>query len=243
MMAFSKLLLNTQNSSRPLKTRPAVSAQGTMAPINKVVSLQSSPRLPQVIPAAAAKASNHFPPTPRPLEGHICIGQKVNPGGNARGYCLLLLVCLITGSSPASVSFHMTSRCVLLGCSAGNARKGSMQLRIRPRACEKDNPQVHARCVQDAKVGHKSLSEKNYFLEKTNKTPLVAMKNTSLDTTWAPAPALSVLLLLLLSHFSHVRLRVTPWTAAHQASPSLGFSRQEHWSGLPFPSPMHESGK
>ena len=30
---------------------------------------------------------------------------------------------------------------------------------------------------------------------------------------------------------------------AHQASPSLGFSRQEHWSGLPFPSPMHESEK
>ena len=29
--------------------------------------------------------------------------------------------------------------------------------------------------------------------------------------------------------------------AAHQASPSLGFSRQEHWSGLPFPSPMRES--
>ena len=29
--------------------------------------------------------------------------------------------------------------------------------------------------------------------------------------------------------------------AAHQASPSLGFFRQEHWSGLPFPSPMHES--
>ena len=49
------------------------------------------------------------------------------------------------------------------------------------------------------------------------------------------------LLLLLLSHFSRVRLWVTPQTAAHQASPSLGFSRQEHWSGLPFPSPMHES--
>ena len=29
--------------------------------------------------------------------------------------------------------------------------------------------------------------------------------------------------------------------AAHQAPPSLGFSRQEHWSGLPFPSPLHES--
>ena len=35
----------------------------------------------------------------------------------------------------------------------------------------------------------------------------------------------------------------TPWTAAHQAPPSLGFSRQEHWNGLPFPSPMHESEK
>ena len=54
---------------------------------------------------------------------------------------------------------------------------------------------------------------------------------------------LSHMMLLLLSRFSCVRLCVTPWTAAYQASPSMGFSRQEHWSGLPFPSPMHESGK
>src|SRR5574341_473485 len=40
---------------------------------------------------------------------------------------------------------------------------------------------------------------------------------------------------------SHVRLFVTQWTAAHQAPPSLGFSRQGHWSGLPFPSPIHQS--
>ena len=51
------------------------------------------------------------------------------------------------------------------------------------------------------------------------------------------------MLLLLLCHFSRVWLYVTPQTAAHQAPPSLGFSRQEHWSGLPFPSPMHESEK
>ena len=44
-------------------------------------------------------------------------------------------------------------------------------------------------------------------------------------------------LLPLLSRFSRVRLSATPQTAAHQAAPSLGFSRQEHWSGLPFPSP------
>ena len=49
--------------------------------------------------------------------------------------------------------------------------------------------------------------------------------------------------LLLLSHFSRIQLCVTPQTAAHQAPPSLGFSRQEHWSGLSFPSPVHESEK
>ena len=50
-------------------------------------------------------------------------------------------------------------------------------------------------------------------------------------------------MLLLLSHFSRVRLCATPKAAAHQAPSSLGFSRQEHWSGLPFPSPMPESEK
>ena len=58
-----------------------------------------------------------------------------------------------------------------------------------------------------------------------------------------PSRKPSLLLLLLLSRFSRVRLCATPETAAHQAPPSLGFSRQEHWSGLPFPSPMQESEK
>ena len=56
---------------------------------------------------------------------------------------------------------------------------------------------------------------------------------------WACHP----LLLLLLSHFSRVRHCATPETAAHQAPRSLGFFRQEHWSGLPFSSPKHESEK
>ena len=40
--------------------------------------------------------------------------------------------------------------------------------------------------------------------------------------------------------FVHAQLHLTlcdPWTVAHQAPPSMGFSRQEYWSGLPFPSP------
>ena len=53
----------------------------------------------------------------------------------------------------------------------------------------------------------------------------------------------TLLLLLLLSRFSHVRLCATPQMEAHQAPLSLGFSRQEHWSGLPFPFSMHESEK
>ena len=66
--------------------------------------------------------------------------------------------------------------------------------------------------------------------------------------SWTEEPAGAsvgrlLLLLLLLSRFSRVQLCVTPQTSAHQALPVLGFSRQEHWSGLPFPSPVHESEK
>ena len=41
----------------------------------------------------------------------------------------------------------------------------------------------------------------------------------------------------VLSRFSHVQLFATLWTVAHQASLSMGFSRQEYWSGLPCPPP------
>ena len=42
---------------------------------------------------------------------------------------------------------------------------------------------------------------------------------------------------------SHVRLLATPWTAAYQAPPSMGFSRQEYWSGVPFPTNLEWSVK
>ena len=61
-------------------------------------------------------------------------------------------------------------------------------------------------------------------------------------TTKPPRRPNGILLLLLLSRFSCVRLCATPQMAAHQAPPSLGFSRQEYWSGLPFPSPSHQGG-
>ena len=49
--------------------------------------------------------------------------------------------------------------------------------------------------------------------------------------------------ILQLSLFSPVRLCASPEMAPYQVPLSLGFSRQEHWSGLPFPSPMHDSEK
>ena len=48
--------------------------------------------------------------------------------------------------------------------------------------------------------------------------------------------------LLLLSHLSRVQLCVTPEMSAHQAPLSLGFSRQEHWGGLPLPSLSQDTG-
>ena len=52
-----------------------------------------------------------------------------------------------------------------------------------------------------------------------------------LGSTWKLGPATRLLLSFL------VQLSVTPWTVARQAPLSLGFFKQEHWSGLPFPSP------
>ena len=47
----------------------------------------------------------------------------------------------------------------------------------------------------------------------------------------------SLIWVCVISHFSCVRLSVTPWTVAHQAPLSMGFSRQGYWSGLPCPPP------
>ena len=58
-----------------------------------------------------------------------------------------------------------------------------------------------------------------------------------------PVPYKEQLLLLLLSRFSRVRLCATPWTAAYQTPPSMGFSRQEYWSGLPLPSPKEQRSR
>ena len=69
--------------------------------------------------------------------------------------------------------------------------------------------------------------------------PGIKLRSPTLRADSLPSepPGESLVVLLLLSRFSRVRLCATPWTAAHQAPPSQGFSRQEYWSGLPLSSP------
>ena len=94
------------------------------------------------------------------------------------------------------------------------------------------------------KVSFFQNTEIRNFYVKYLKLPSIARHvNTStgvIQPTSTIFHLMIVLLLLLLSRFSRVRLCEIPWTAAHQAPPSTGFSGQEYWSGLPFPSP-HDS--
>ena len=57
-------------------------------------------------------------------------------------------------------------------------------------------------------------------------SPVLIPKNTNV-----------FLRIVCVNSLSHVQLFATPWTVAHQAPLSMGFSRQEYWSGLPSPSP------
>ena len=87
--------------------------------------------------------------------------------------------------------------------------------------------------VETQSLNHKTTREvpSHSFLEKMIEVELIYNVN------FCCTPSDSVMLLLLLSRFSCVRLLATPWTAAHQGPPSMGFSRREYWSGVPLPSP------
>ena len=82
---------------------------------------------------------------------------------------------------------------------------------------------------------------------QTNKTEEKALKQTlqhiEIEHVIKVAPQTTAAAAAAASCFSHVQLCAIPQTAAHQAPLSLGFSRQEYWSGLPFPSPLKPLGR
>ena len=64
------------------------------------------------------------------------------------------------------------------------------------------------------------------------------LKTTEIDLTVLEVRSLKPT--ICVSPLSRVRLLATPWTAAYQAPPSMGFSKQDYWSGLPLPSPRKQ---
>ena len=91
------------------------------------------------------------------------------------------------------------------------------------------------------KNSHRIYSRYNYDADSSQqlcyyKPSKVALFSSSKHVSYVLIPKVPNLSCMLNS-FSRVRLCVTPWTAAHQAPLSTGFSRQEYWSGLPLPSP------
>ena len=75
--------------------------------------------------------------------------------------------------------------------------------------------QIHGETVTDFYLGGSKISADGYHSCEIKRCLLLGRKKS----------------------LSRVRLFTTPWTVAYQASPSMGFSRQEYWSGLLFPSP------
>ena len=103
--------------------------------------------------------------------------------------------------------------------------------------CSPPGSSVHG--ILQARVGCHALLQGVFPIQGWNPHLLFYLhwQVSSLPLAPPGKPMLCLLLLLLLSHFSHVQLFVTLWTTAPQAPLSIGFFRQEYWSGLLFPTP------
>ena len=99
-------------------------------------------------------------------------------------------------------------------------------LRQNPRWTQwtnKENQRITLRARQQ-------LQNENLLEIQTRNTPSIGLSASCFKKRSPPSH-------MEVQSLSRVRLFVTPWTVAHQASPSMGFPSQEYWSGLPFPSP------
>ena len=110
------------------------------------------------------------------------------------------------------------------------------------RSVVSDSLQLHGPYTNHQAPLSLGFSRQEYWNELPFPSPGTEPRSSALQVDSLPSEPPGKVLLLL-SRFSHVRLCAAPEMAAYQALPSLGFSRQEHRSGLPIPSPMHESEK
>ena len=98
------------------------------------------------------------------------------------------------------------------------------------RWCHQGSPSLYLLCVQMTEGHHKGNPDSQRW-----EGFKVTRKGPGTTKGWRTGAVFAIN--LLLSCFSHIWLLVTLWTVAHQAPLSMGFSRQEYWSGLPFPPP------
>ena len=124
--------------------------------------------------------------------------------------------------------------------------------KIVSKIARRDKKSFFSECCIDIEENNKRGMTRDFFrkignIKGTLHPKMGTKKNRNgralVDAEEIKERCLRVLMLLLLSCFSRVQLCATPWMVAHQAPQSMRFSRQEHWSGLPFPSPVHESEK
>ena len=76
-----------------------------------------------------------------------------------------------------------------------------------------------------------------FFLHQVQTSDVLVLLSSDLASWKVSGLFTRAMLCAGLTCFSHVQLFATPWTIVHQVPLSMGFSRQEYWSGLPFPSP------
>ena len=108
--------------------------------------------------------------------------------------------------------------------------------------CPSPTPGVYSNSCPSSQWCHPAISSSVVPFSSLPSIP-PSIRVFSNESTFAWGGQRPIGLYDMLSHFSHVQLCATLEMAVHQAPLSLGFSRQEHWSRLPFPSPMHESEK
>ena len=146
-------------------------------------------------------------------------------------FLALLLFILPFSSLPLIFSPSNLSLLVWNRCSFRVARCPPVYLRHHPLLCLL--PQTSFRCLlfsTPPTLSSPHPPPSSYF------PPDIAFETTS--SVYTPPSLCQVLLRKVkVKSLSRVRLLATPWTVAHHAPPSMGFSRQEYWSGVPLPSP------
>ena len=120
-------------------------------------------------------------------------------------------------------------------------RTNPLKCNSKRRYCSTPHSQWEDRSLTSINTNQQRCLITMAYLPNTSMTFLLACPQhikTFLPFVSAEVSSISLLYLKKkVKSLSHVLLFVTPWTVAYQAPPSMGFSRQEYWSGLPFPSP------